>query len=94
MPKHARRGGGVLEVLFALQVLCALVAALVPFGFDHPSSWGLDFGHLLLLAALYAVALLSGLMLAAKLRRWRVLAGELALPIALTWLVVTGALAV
>jgi hypothetical protein len=33
---------------------------IVPFGFDHPSSWGLDFGH-----AIIALLVLAGLTLAA-----------------------------
>ena len=88
----ARLRGWMLQGLFALQVICGLVGVLVPFGFDHPSSWGLDFGHLLLLGALYLVALLAGLALAVHLRRWGLLLGQLALLAALTWLVTSGAL--
>jgi hypothetical protein len=92
MTTGARAQGWMLKALFGLQVVCGLVGVLVPFGLDEPSSWGLDVGHLLLLAALYLVALLAGLFLAIKLRRWAILAGELALLAALTWLVLSGAL--
>jgi hypothetical protein len=87
-----RARGWMLKGLFGLQVIAGLVGVLVPFGFDHPSSWGLDFGHLLLLAALYLVALLAGMALAVKLRRYGILVGQLALLAALTWLVMSGAL--
>lgn len=92
MAERARKSGWLLQILFSLQVICGLVGVLVPFGFDKPSSWGLDFGHLLLLGALYLVALLAGLGLAARRRRWGILAGELALTAGLTWLVFSGAL--
>jgi hypothetical protein len=94
MSERAPAGEWMLKPLLALQVTCALVAVLVPFGFDKPSTLGLDFGHLLALAALYLVAFLSGLVLAARLRRWKVLVGELALPAALIGLVLTGVLGV
>jgi len=84
----------MLALLFAVQVLCVLAATLLPFGFDHPSRLGLDFGHLLALAALYVAVLLAGLVLAARARRWKLLLGELALPGLLAGLVLSGALGV
>lgn len=83
----------MLALLMCLQVACVLIACFVPFGFDHPSSWGLDFGHLLLLAALYMALLLTGLSLAVRRRRWLFVVAELALPGVYAWLGLTGALA-
>jgi hypothetical protein len=88
MTAGARARGWMLKGLLAVQVVCGLVGVLVPFGFDHPSSWGLDFGHLLLLGALYLVALLAGLALAVKLRRFGMAAVQLALLAVITWLLV------
>jgi drug/metabolite transporter (DMT)-like permease len=52
----------VMTMALVFQALCVLVACLVPFGFDHPSSWGLDFGHYLLLAFFcFAAALIGSL---------------------------------
>ena len=92
MSKRPQTSGWSLQILFALQVICGLVGVLVPFGFDKPSRYGLDYGHLLLLAGLYLVALLAGLSLAVKRRRWKVLTGELALTAGLAWFVFSGAL--
>lgn len=83
-----------LGLLLGFQVVALLLAALVPFGFDHPSSWGLDFEHFLGLGALYLVAWLWGLALSVSLRRWRILAGQLALPASFAALALTGALGV
>jgi hypothetical protein len=69
-----------------------LAAVFVPFGFDVPSSWGLDFGHFLVLAGLYLCAWLYGLALAIALRRWRLLVGQLAVPALLAMAVSGGAL--
>jgi hypothetical protein len=80
MTASTRSSGPALALLFSVQVLCVSAAALLPFGFDHPSSLGLHFGHLLALASAYLVALLAGLVLAARRRRWKLLLGELALP--------------
>lgn len=50
-----------------------LVVLFVPFGFDHPSPWGLDFGHLLIVLALCALALLGGLIAASSRKKWSLL---------------------
>lgn len=83
-----------LVLLFLFQVATLLVVALVPFGFDRPSSLWLDFGHLLGLAALYLAAWLYGVALSVALRRWRVLAGQIALPASFAALALTGVLGV
>lgn len=92
MSADERANERMLALLLCFQVAALLVAAFVPFGFDHSSSWGLDFGHFLVLAGLYLVALLSGLTMSARRRRWWLLAGELALPAAFVAVLLTGAL--
>jgi hypothetical protein len=62
-----------LEAFLAAQALLIVVVLCVPFGFDHPSALGLDFGHLLLVAALYALLLIAGLAAAIQRREWRLL---------------------
>ena len=42
------------HVTVAVQYFAGAVLLLVPVGFDHPSSWGLDFDHLLLMGLLFA----------------------------------------
>lgn len=83
-----------LALLLAFQIVALLAAAFVPFGFDHPSSWGLDFEHFLGLAALYMAAWLYGLTLSVSLRRWRILAVQLVLPVSFAALALTGVLGV
>jgi hypothetical protein len=88
------RVGRRLRYAVGFQVVAVLIAAFVPAGFDHPSAFGLDFGSFLVLAALYAVALLYGIALAARLRRWGVLVFELALPSVFLALALTGVISV
>ncbi len=54
----------LLPGAIALQVFCAGALVLLPFGFDHRSDWGLDFGHAMLLMIFYGLAAIAGLMLA------------------------------
>jgi hypothetical protein len=81
-----------LGFALALEVGALLVALFVPFGFDHPSSWGLDFGHFLMLGAVFAAAWLYGLYLSIRLRLWLVLAGQVMVPVAFVVLAINGVL--
>jgi len=85
--------GRLLTILVAIQVAAVLVAIFVPFGFDHPSELGLDFGHLLVLATVYGCAFLVGLATSAARRRWLALALQLAPPTLLVALAASGRLA-
>jgi hypothetical protein len=85
-----RRTERRLALLIALQVAALLAPVVLPFGFDHPSSLGLDSDDALLVAAFYVVVLVLGLMLAIRLRRWWLVSLELALPAALVALALTG----
>lgn len=60
-------------LMIALQAILLAVMIFVPFGFDHPSSWGLDFGHLMYGLGLYTLALILGIIFAIRLRK-RILA--------------------
>ena len=44
------------QVPFGFQVVLVCVMRFVPFGFDHPSSLGLDFGHFLIVSALFCLS--------------------------------------
>jgi hypothetical protein len=81
-----------LEWLLAGQGLFVLVALFVPFGFDHPSSLGLDFGHFLLVLALYLILLVGGLIAAVKRRNWLLLGLQIATPCVIFGLAVAGVL--
>ena len=87
-----RPGGAsdVLPLLVGVQAAVFLAVVFLPFGFDHPSKLGLDFGHLLLLGALDASALFLGLTLAFATRRWMTCAFQLGLPALFFLLVASG----
>ena len=53
-----------LYATLTVQWLTAAAAILLPFGFDHPSSMGLDFGHYLLTMALLGSFTLASLLIA------------------------------
>lgn len=53
--------GGCVPIL-ALQWLLFLVVAFVPFGFDHPNRFGLDFGDLMAVVAFWAILTLGGIV--------------------------------
>lgn len=82
-----------LPWLMVFQLAAAVVVLAVPFGFDHPSDWGLDFGHLLILLVLYVAAFLTGIAAAVGSRSWRSLAAQVMLPAAILALVASGRLA-
>jgi|GEM_PF-2572901 len=56
-----------------VQIVAIASAVLLPFGFDKRSWLGLDFEHLILLAALYVLTCLAGCIIAAALRKWMLL---------------------
>jgi hypothetical protein len=68
--------------LLALQVLLLLVVILGEPGFDKPGRFGLDFGSVLFLAAVFAAAWLSGAVLSVRTRSWLAMALHLIVPIA------------
>ena len=69
----------------AVAVRLVAVAAILfgDIGFVHPGRFGLAFEHLLLLAGIYVVALLTGINASAKARRVGMIALQVALLIAL-----------
>ena len=53
-----------LYATLAAQWIMAAAAIFLPFGFDHPSSMGLDFGHYLLTMALLGSLTVASLFIA------------------------------
>ena len=73
------------RVSLAVQVVAFLVLVFVDIGFDRPGRFGLDFGHLLLLAVIWFVASCVGLFAAFKGRQlgWGMLqVGAVIVPVA------------
>jgi hypothetical protein len=70
-------------LLVAFQWLFLLVLAFGDIGFDHPGRFGLDFGHFLLIAGLYLVALVAGGVLAVRGKAWYALLGQILVPLSL-----------
>lgn len=68
-----------LLVALICQAAAIAVAFFVPFGFDKPSSLGLDFGHLLLLLGFYALSLLFGVVIACCDRKFAWAGAQVAL---------------
>ncbi len=66
-----------MGIALAVQLLALLVLVFGDIGFDKPGRFGLDFGHLLLLAALWVAALGVGLFLACRRRRFGIVALQL-----------------
>ncbi len=66
-----------------VQFACAAVIAFGDIGFDHPGRFGLSFGHLLWLGAVYVIALLFGVIRAAKARSTKLILVQVALLLAL-----------
>src|SRR5665213_102218 len=60
-------------VCTATQFIAAAALVFLPFGFDHPSSIGLDFTALVFVLLAYCVALIAGVIAAALARRHVVL---------------------
>lgn len=76
-------------VVMVVQILATLAILVLPFGFDHPSSWGLDFEDFLLMLFVYGLALLTGTATCLFQRRWLALALQLLVPamVILVWFV-------
>jgi hypothetical protein len=62
-----------------LQLGVAATVAFVPLGFDHPSSWGLDFDDFLRTIAVCALSFAFGVTVACWRRRWAYVALQVAL---------------
>jgi hypothetical protein len=52
----------------AIQLVIGAFLAFAPFGFDHPSSWGLDFDDLIRVGVLFLASSLVALVLAIRAR--------------------------
>ena len=63
-----------------VQAVAIALALCMPFGFDHPSSLGLDFGHFLLLLSVYVIALLVGVIAAFMRRKFLLAFLQIAIP--------------
>jgi hypothetical protein len=66
-----------------VQFACALIFVFGDIGFDRPGRFGLAFDHLLILAAVYLVALLLGIASSIKTRRRTLVAVQVGLLVAL-----------
>ncbi len=79
-------------IAMVFQVVAAAVALLIPFGFDHPSSLGLDFDHFLWVLVAYSLALLIGVVASSVSKLWGALIMQLLIPIVIVALVYAGAI--
>jgi hypothetical protein len=52
-----------------IQVAVVLAVLFVPFGFDHRSSWGLDFDDFVFVMSISVLSLLAGLATAGTMRK-------------------------
>ncbi|MGC4006348.1 MAG: hypothetical protein QM811_25795 [Pirellulales bacterium] len=70
-------------LLAAIACQCVVIAVLtfVPFGFDHASSWGLDFDDFLKVAACLTVTWLIGIVTAFATRRFALGSVQMGLPL-------------
>jgi len=57
------------HVWLIAQIMLSAALIFLPFGFDHPSKLGLDFGHLLLLAMCFTVAFIGCIALSIAQKR-------------------------
>jgi hypothetical protein len=64
------------------EIALVLVLLLGDIGFDRPGRFGLDFGHLLLIAAAFAVLWSIGTWRAVRLELWPVLCLQILIPLA------------
>lgn len=62
--------GPGLGICLVAQLIFILLLAFLPFGFDHPSELGLDFGHFLMFLAGYGTVWLCGMILAGVNKQW------------------------
>jgi hypothetical protein len=54
----------------AIQAITAPLLLFAPFGFDHPSEWGLAFNHYVIFALACGTAFLYGTIVATQRRVW------------------------
>lgn len=80
----------VLVISLVLQGVAILIALFVPFGFDHPSSLGLDFDHFIILFAIHSIVLIIGIVAAMVSQRFGLAFGQLAVTGILVFLGFTG----
>jgi hypothetical protein len=57
-------------ILLAVQALCWSIFLFGDIGFDRPGKYGLDYPALVVIGAVYAVALVSGIVLGVMKKRW------------------------
>jgi hypothetical protein len=80
----------LLFVAIVCEALTMAALAFLPFGFDHPSELGLDFWHIMLVAAIHVVALLVGIIVAIKAKQPRLAIAQFAATLLFCLLVVCG----
>ena len=79
----------VLYILLSVQALCLVTILLVPFGFDHPSSWGLDYDDFLIVLKIHGIVLLAGIAEACIIRRWLLVGLQVLATMVITILFIT-----
>lgn len=84
-PQPTRYDGWFL--LIVGQLVVAGTVAFGDIGFDRAGSYGLDFGHLLLLAAVYALLFVAGLIVFIRKRRWMLLGFQFVLAAFEGWMI-------
>ena len=67
-----------IKILIAIQFVALTVLAVAPFGFDHPSEWGLDYDDFVAGVGLYCLALGGGVAASVARKRCKLLALQLA----------------
>lgn len=69
-------------LLLAFQLIFLMVLVFGDIGFDHPGRFGLAIEHGMLVAFLYLVTLIGGIVLAVRKRAWGLLLAQFVLPLA------------
>jgi len=70
----------MLIVLLIIQLVSLVVLIFGDIGFDHPGRFGLSYEHGLFLSLVYGGALLAGLGLSFKRKKWFLFAPQLLIP--------------
>jgi hypothetical protein len=73
----------MLAACIAIQVIALGVLAFGDVGFDKPGRFGLSFEHGVLCMAAYAGALITGIVVALRRRRWVIAGGQGIVPLLL-----------
>ena len=68
-----KRSSAILIGAVSAQVVAIAIANLLPFGFDHPSSLGLDYDHLVKVYTVYLLACLVAVVSSVVERRWMII---------------------